>query len=209
MSDPLAQVAPHRRDEDGLGAAFGNPVHDAQAVFRAILRAVSEPGTPVPLPDLSLTDSPFSSSVTAVLLTLADFDTPIWLAGALDRPAAWRYLAFHTGAARATQEGAAAFVAGAWEDLSALELLAQGTSQYPDRSATLILPVSDMASGEAARLSGPGLERPRLFAPGGLGADFWSAATANHARFPLGVDILLCGSDEIAALPRSTAVEPL
>ena len=209
MSDPHVQFASDGRDEDGLGAAFGDPVHDAQAVFRAILRAVSEPGTPVPLPDLHLADSPFSKSIAAVLLTLADYDTPIWLAGAFDRLVAWRYLAFHTGATRASKEGAAAFVAGAWDEVPSLEHLAQGTSQYPDRSATLILPVGDMTSGEAARLSGPGLERPRQFAPGGLGADFWIAAAANHARFPLGIDILLCGTDEIAALPRSTAVEPL
>lgn len=209
MSDPLAGAASHAGEGDGLGAAFGDPVHDAQAVFRAILRAVSEPGTSVPLPDVGCLDSPFSRTAAAVLLTLADYDTPIWLAGAFDRPAAWRYLAFHTGAGRAGRADAAAFVAGPWQDLPALERLAQGTAQYPDRSATLVLPVSDLSGGAGVQLSGPGLERPRRFAPGGLGADFWDAAAANHARFPLGIDMLLCGPGEIAALPRSTAVEIL
>jgi alpha-D-ribose 1-methylphosphonate 5-triphosphate synthase subunit PhnH len=41
----------------------------------------------------------------------------------------------------------------------------------------------------------------------GLPLEFWDAARANAARFPRGVDLLLCAGDRLAALPRTTRVE--
>ena len=47
----------------------------------------------------------------------------------------------------------------------------------------------------------------------GFAPSFWREVAANHARYPLGVDLLLVAGRDVMALPRSTAIldcrEPL
>ena len=82
-----------------------------------------------------------------------------------------------------------------------------GTDERPDRSATLIVQVSGLASGSGRRLSGPGIDGEARLEVNGAPPGFWDAVRANAARFPRGVDLFLCAGDRIAALPRTTRVE--
>jgi alpha-D-ribose 1-methylphosphonate 5-triphosphate synthase subunit PhnH len=85
-------------------------------------------------------------------------------------------------------------------------LFPAGSSSYPDRSATLILPVAALRGGAPLVLRGPGIETEALLAPAGLPAGFLDAMAANRAAFPLGFDlVLVCGGD-VAALPRTTRI---
>ena len=75
-----------------------------------------------------------------------------------------------------------------------------GTSEYPDRSATLIVESTALlASG--ATLRGPGIDSQAA-----LSLPEVTAFQSNHALFPLGLDFIFTSGNDIAALPRSTEV---
>jgi alpha-D-ribose 1-methylphosphonate 5-triphosphate synthase subunit PhnH len=146
----------------------------------------------------------------ALLLTLADHDTPVWLAPSLAASQPLRkFIAFHCGAPVVDDPTLAAFAFFSSPlELAPLARFAQGDPDYPDRSTTLIVQV-EAFDDCAWRFSGPGLSSPRSFgvspAPNGF-ADMW---TANHAGFPLGVDLLFVCGKEIAALPRSLRISEI
>lgn len=186
-----------------LAAGFADPVLDAQRCFRAVLEAMSRPGRVQRVAALPETPAPLDTAAAAVLLALADADTPVWLdAGS----AAEAWLRFHAGCpiTAAPAEAAFALACGAPPPLRAL---AQGTEEEPQRSATLILQVAALEEGAGWHLAGPGIEREHRLLVEGLPADFPAQWAANRALFPRGVDVILCAGDRLAALPRTTALE--
>jgi alpha-D-ribose 1-methylphosphonate 5-triphosphate synthase subunit PhnH len=187
-------------------AGFARPGRDAQAVFRAALTALSEPGRVMRLPAELETGLPVGPAALGLLLTLADGDTPLWLDDLAI--AAASYLRFHIGApiTRQTEAARFALVADA-PRCPPLAAFAAGSEEYPDRSATLILEVTRLAEGGNFVLRGPGIPDRRNLTIEGLPPGFHSAWVANHALFPRGVDILLTCGDRLAGLPRSVALE--
>ena len=186
--------------------AFADPTFESQAAFRRIMRALSAPGTILACGEALAPPPPLARAAAATLLTLADFETPLWIAPSF--PAAiGDYLAFHTGAPRAAAPDKAAF---ALVDLSvdALDLarFASGTAEYPDRSTTIVIQPSSFAIGPRLRLSGPGIKGESTLAVSPLPKDFVAQWAANRAGFPLGVDLIFVADDRLAALPRSTAI---
>lgn len=186
---------------------FDNPVDDAQAVFRATLEAFAHPGRLETLPVASGLPEGLSPALTALLLTLADPDTPVWLPA--DTPAAARaFLRFHCGCPLVDSVGEATFVCvPAGHAMPALADCAQGLPAYPDRSATLIVEVASLHDGDALTLHGPGIETTQALRVRGLPADFRQSWRANNARFPLGVDLLLASGEHFCAMTRTTHVE--
>jgi len=78
-----------------LSPGFADAVGDAQSCFRLVLDAMAHPGRvhavrPVPAP------APLGDAAAAVVLTLIDHETPLWLDP--DAAAAQAWIAFHTGA---------------------------------------------------------------------------------------------------------------
>jgi alpha-D-ribose 1-methylphosphonate 5-triphosphate synthase subunit PhnH len=181
---------------------FTDPVREAQATFRAVLAALSRPGA-IHEAGAGLTPpAPLDPATAAVLLALIDADAPLWLDPALGAASAW--LGFHAGARFAATPADAAFACAAgWLDLDALT---PGTHDAPELGATLVLQLPSLSAGPILMLSGPGIENAAPFFPAGLPADFSARWAANHARFPLGIDLILCAGTALAALPRSTAV---
>jgi alpha-D-ribose 1-methylphosphonate 5-triphosphate synthase subunit PhnH len=186
-----------------LAPGFADPVLDSQRSFRAVLDAMASPGKRVPLtPDLA-PPAPLLPTTAAVALTLADYDTAVWLDAAA-RPAA-DWLRFHTGCPVVDDSAQAVFVvcAGAWP---ALDILPAGTDAFPDRSATLIAQVGQL--GDAGlRLSGPGIDGARSFGFAPMPAGFLAAWKANNRLFPRGVDLILTDGAQVAALPRTVALQ--
>jgi alpha-D-ribose 1-methylphosphonate 5-triphosphate synthase subunit PhnH len=190
---------------------FSNPVDDAQAVFRAVLGALSSPGTPVLLAAqlLPLTAAGFSLGMQALALALCDSDTPIWLDDAADTPEARHYLRFHCASPFAANpsEASFAFIANA-ESMPRLHGFDQGKPVFPDRSAMLIINANLFGCrGQARELTGPGVKNSnhdvwQSFHISGLPAWFWEDWEANHASYPLGVDIVFVdtGTDDSGAL---------
>lgn len=189
----------------GLGRpGFADPVIDAQSCFRAVLAALSQPGS-VHTVATTLDAPPFDPATAAVLLTLTDSDVPVWLDASL--ALAWDWLAFHAGAARAASPGAAGIAC--MTRLPPPGELSAGTDTEPERGATLILQLPALTGGPRLTLRGPGLEGTGGLAAQGLPDDFAARWAANHRLFPRGVDLILCAGHQLCALPRSTRLEPL
>jgi alpha-D-ribose 1-methylphosphonate 5-triphosphate synthase subunit PhnH len=191
-----------------LTAGFADPVFAAQATFRAVLDAMARPGN-IQRIDPALTPPPtLSRGAAAIALTLADHDTPVWLGPDFAaHPGIAEWLRFHCGCEIVAEPAQAAFAftggGSSGPDFAAFNL---GTSDYPDRSTTLILQVDRLQSGAGLVLTGPGIrERSRLQA-NPLPSDFVARLAANRALFPRGIDLLLATDDAVAALPRSIQV---
>lgn len=177
--------------------------------FRAIMQAMARPGRGVPLAVELDAPEPLLRGAAAVALTLCDFQTPIWLGAQLRTDGIVEYLRFHAGAPITDDIGKAHFVfASAADILVEPLLLMQGTHEYPDRSATLVIQVTGFARG-AIEVSGPGIRASETFGADGLDARFWHALSENHARFPVGIDVIFAAPGMVAALPRSTAIRLL
>jgi alpha-D-ribose 1-methylphosphonate 5-triphosphate synthase subunit PhnH len=186
-----------------LSPGFADPVLDAQAAFRAVLEAMSRPGRVVAAGSALRPPAPLMPAAAAVLLALADADTPLW-SDAGEEAQAW--LRFHCGApfVAAAPEAAFALASGA---PPALEALAAGSDEKPQHGATLVLQVAALDPGSGWRLTGPGIAHEHRLSVGGAPAGFVAAWAANRARFPRGVDVVLCAGDRLAALPRTVAIE--
>jgi alpha-D-ribose 1-methylphosphonate 5-triphosphate synthase subunit PhnH len=184
--------------------AFRNAVRESQSVFRLAMRAMASPGRILPLASLLVPPTPLNAPAAALLLTLCDFETPVWVDPPLAGSAgAVAFLRFHTGARLVASPQEAAFaVVTASGHMPALAAFAQGTPQYPDRSATLVIQVETLSS-DGWRLEGPGIRGTARLGAAPLPLNFADQLRTNRAAFPCGVDIFLATRDALAALPRS------
>lgn len=188
---------------DLLQPGFADPVTDAQSAFRAVLDAMARPGSIHTAGEALDPPAPLAPAMAAVLLTLLDYDTPVWLDA--EAAAARPWIDFHCGAPVVAHMADCAFAAAL--SLPRLAALSAGTHETPEQSATLVLQVGGLGHGRSYRLMGPGLRQPALLSVEGLPPDFASAWQGNHALYPCGVDIVLCAGTTLAALPRSVAVQ--
>jgi alpha-D-ribose 1-methylphosphonate 5-triphosphate synthase subunit PhnH len=182
---------------------FADPVEQAQACFRAVLDAMARPGMLTAAGQGLDTPAPLDPATAAVLLTLVDHDTPLWIHGQVGMARNW--IAFHCGAGFTDLSERATFVLAL--TLPDLALLSPGTHEQPETSATVILQVASLHAGPRYRLRGPGLRKEAFLSVTGLPDDFVDIWQRNRGGFPLGVDLVLCAGTTLAALPRSVTVE--
>jgi len=185
----------------GLTPGFTDPVLNAQSCFRAVLDAMARPGR-VHTVSLPSAPPPLGAAAAAVLLTLIDHETPLWVDPALHGARDW--ITFHCGAPSACISQAAFAVALSMPDLPGLR---PGTHETPEAAATLILQVASLSAGRRLSLRGPGLREPGIMTVDGLPDDFRQRWAANRALFPCGIDLILCAGSTLAALPRGIAIE--
>ena len=193
---------------------FADPTRDAQRAFRAVMDALAHPTRSYPVAGPAEPPGALGRGLAAVALTLLDEDCVVWLGGALGRDAevaAW--LAFHTGARRVADPGAADFAVTAPDALPPLASLKLGTDEAPHLSATVVLDVRDSANPAGAgpaRFSahGPGIDGTATLAAPWAAGGFADAWQHNTALFPRGVDLLLVDSDSVVGLPRTTRLTP-
>jgi len=189
-----------------LAAGFADPVFDAQASFRALLEALSNPGRIVTLPAESATPEGVPPAVAAALLTLTDFETPVWLPAGL-RPSLGAWLRFHAGAPLVDKPEDAAFaVLTGGDDEPDLSKFRAGDDLYPDTSATVLIACPALEAGAAMVLSGPGIPETVPVDPIIVPANFWPAFRRNCALYPRGVDVILACGNAVMGLPRSLTV---
>ncbi|MHC0052600.1 phosphonate C-P lyase system protein PhnH [Actibacterium sp. D379-3] len=185
-------------DMQALTGGFADaPVQAAQA-FRAALNAMARPGRIQTLRGAT-PPAPLSVAAGTLLLTLADAETPVYLAPSHDLPELRDWLAFHTGAP-IVGPAEAVFAVGGWSALHPLRAYRIGTAEYPDRSATLIVEVA-LLSKAGATLTGPGIETTETLRLPNI-----TALQANAALYPLGLDFYFTAGDQLAGLPRTTQV---
>lgn len=190
-----------------FGGGFADPVFASQDVFHSIMHAFSRPGTVAQLGERASGPAPLCAAASSILLTLCDYDTPVWFEAAETMREVAVWLTFHSGAPTCDAlEKAAFLVLSETTDIAQWHAVARGTSEYPDRSATLILPVVSFTGGNPLELTGPGIETACTVSPLGLPHGFAGAMHANAATYPLGFDVILvCGSEAIA-LPRTARI---
>ncbi|MEQ8507241.1 MAG: phosphonate C-P lyase system protein PhnH [Rhodospirillales bacterium] len=193
-------------------AGFGDPVHDSQAVFRSVLRAMSRPGEVQELTAPIMPPAPLLPAAAAVCLALLDLETRLWIdGGSRDVSQARDFLAFHTGAPTASTAADADFVVVAdGAMVPRLDTFRQGSDEAPEKSATLIVQVTDlddMPVDGVWRLSGPGVDGTAGLHIEGLRGGLVEELADNRGRFPRGVDLILCAETRLACLPRTTKVE--
>lgn len=199
-------MAPTAHQAAPLAGGFADPARDSQRAFRALLDAMAEPGTIHTVAAASGPCAGFSPAMTAIALTVADFETTLWTDLGADSDAA-AYLRFHTGAPIITSHEAAAFAfVTRPHALPSLATFAQGSLEYPDTSTTIIIDVAAISSEGGWRLTGPGVPGERQLAVSPLRPALLDELAANRKGFPLGVDLVFCCGNRIAALPRSTTV---
>jgi len=182
-----------------LDGGFADPPIDAARAFRGLLEAMARPGR-IERVAGALPPAPLSVAAAVVILTLADRQTPLYLAGTHDCAEVRDWIAFHTGAPVA-ERGQAAFALGPWPDLLPLDGSPLGTADYPDRSATLLVECATLRPA-GARLSGPGIETEAA-----LSLPEVAAFRANARLFPRGLDFWFACGDRLAGLPRTPQVE--
>ena len=193
-----------------------------QQTFRALLQALARPCQCQRLPrELSQAQLPLSWEAAGIVLTLCDQSCILWLSQSLDTEAVRSWLRFHTGCVFADTVAEADFaLAAALDEAPELASLPQGSTTYPDRSATLIVAGMPLAAAPCCQpeeqaaccetlvqATGPGI-RGSIAVPFALTHSFLAQWQANHARFPQGVDVLFCGNGLVAGLPRSTRLQP-
>lgn len=188
--------------------AFADPARESQAVFRVAMAALSRPGSVHALTPSVRPPHPLRATTAALILTLCDFETPLWLDPCLARaPEVVQFLRFHSGAAciEPPEQAAFAVVCDAFA-MPPLAAFRQGDLAYPDRSTTVIIEV-ERFEPSPWRLSGPGVRGQMPFGASPLPPGLLAELADNRSRFPLGIDLFLAAPDAVAALPRSLHIE--
>ncbi len=205
------QTSPAPAARRGLLPGLADPVNDAQTTFRAALRALAHPGQVEQITAESGVPAGLSPAMTALLLTLVDGDTPLWLPEQVSDDVV-AFLRFHCGCPIVPSPSLARFAAVPQGFRApALSACHPGDLAYPDQSTTLLIEVdklaTDGADQDVVTLSGPGIQTRRALSVAGLPEGFWREWRLNQQRFPLGVDVFLTQGRRLCGLPRTTRVE--
>lgn len=192
-----------------IPAGFARPVFESQGTFRVILEAMSSPGRAVRIPVKAGGPQAWPGSLSALVLTLCDMDTPLWLDAAANTPDALRFLRFHCGSPVAAKPEQAAFaVVLDAQRMIPLGEFALGNAEYPEKSSTVLLYSPLLGKGgETLRVHGPGVDGEAELPLSWLPENFVEQWHANGKLFPRGVDVILVGKDAIVGLPRTVKLE--
>jgi alpha-D-ribose 1-methylphosphonate 5-triphosphate synthase subunit PhnH len=191
-----------------LPPGFADKVLSAQSTFRSVMDAMARPGSVQRIVPTSGAPHIMMRGTAAIALTLFDHDTPLWLDARMSESTdVTKWLKFHTGAPVVQDSSIAGFAlisdGGA---LPSLERFALGTSEYPDRSTTLILQVESLDSGRSFELRGPGIDGVATLQASIRPFDLFERLRVNETLFPRGTDVVLVAEDAVVAIPRTTRV---
>jgi len=193
---------------DALTGGFDDPVFQSQSVFRKVLDAFARPGTIVEIPPVVTAPRPLFAATAAFICTFADEGTPIHVdRSVVDAEAALDWIRFHTDAPIAADPREAAFaILADPNNVPPFSDFHLGTAEYPDRSTTILIQMSDFSGKDSLMLEGPGIDGAASFNPHPLPADFVERMRANRTLYPRGVDVVLASPHALAALPRSLRI---
>jgi alpha-D-ribose 1-methylphosphonate 5-triphosphate synthase subunit PhnH len=188
-----------------FAGGFSNPVYDSQSIFHALMTGFARPGTVADVTIGIAQPEPMQTAQGAVALCLADHDTPVYLSEGLKSGSVAQWIAFHAGASVTDLPHDARFAFCASGDhLPDFADFAIGSQEFPDRSTTLVIEVTDFAGGPMLALTGPGIKTETIMSPQGLPDDFVEQWALNRALFPRGVDVVLTSGSQMLCLPRTT-----
>jgi alpha-D-ribose 1-methylphosphonate 5-triphosphate synthase subunit PhnH len=189
-----------------LPAGFADKVLSAQSTFRSVMDAMARPGSVQRIVAAAGTPAAIMRGTAAIVLTLFDHDTPVWLDPQMSEASnLTKWLKFHTGAPVIADSSVCSFaLVGDAAALPSLDRFSFGTNEYPDRSTTLILQVDSLTQGEKLELRGPGIDGTAVLQARVQPADLFERLAVNATLFPRGIDVVLVHDDSIVAIPRTT-----
>ncbi|HIJ95901.1 MAG TPA: phosphonate C-P lyase system protein PhnH [Desulfuromonadales bacterium] len=171
------------------------------ATFRAILQAMSRPGTIQQLPAGG--DGPLQTLLSTLL------DQEVSLAG-IDPAAAdlAAEVARRTGSRITALEQADFLLAIGDSAAGSLTVLKRGSSDYPETGATVIFLVDGInPEGGAYSLSGPGIKDEVYPEFSGISDKVLPLLAEVNRDFPLGIDaMILDRQGQLTCIPRSTKI---
>ncbi|WP_440642702.1 phosphonate C-P lyase system protein PhnH [Bradyrhizobium sp. PUT101] len=191
-----------------LPPGFVDKVLSAQSTFRSVMDAMARPGSVQRIVPMAGAPGPMMRGTAAIALTLFDHDTPLWLDTRMAESSDLvKWLKFHTGAPVVQDCSIASFaLISDGTALPPLDRFALGTSEYPDRSTTVIIQVDSLVSGRAFEMRGPGIDGVASLQASIKPFDLFERLRVNEALFPRGIDVVLVADDAVVAIPRTTRV---
>ena len=177
-----------------------DPVSDTQACFRALVDAMSRPGT--------VQETPVTPADHAVLATLVDHEVTCYTPDETVRTALANEGRFTEAPAEEADIVHEPDPPGV--DCAALS---RGTLKEPSNGATIVYRVDgierDTAGTDWTRLAvtGPGVDGKRRLAVDGVPPGEVETLAAAQSSYPRGIDAVLATGGRLAALPRSVELE--
>lgn len=178
-----------------------DPVHDTRACFRALVDAMSQPGT--------VATSPTEPADHAVLATLVDHEVTC------STPDETIRTALENEGRLAEADPAQASIVHAPDPATCpVGDLTTGSLKEPSDGATVVYRVEDLTqepeTGQTETtlvLSGPGVPGQRRLGIDGFAPADAQALAGAQSSYPQGVDAVLTTEQAIAAIPRSVELE--
>lgn len=190
-----------------VGAGFSDEGRGSQAVFRAVMKALSQPAQWVAVTHDAQVPAGVHGAAAATALALVDADCSIALSPRVAASGAGDWLRFHTGVQVLSDAAQADFVwVGQADSTPDLAGLRWGKDDWPEHGATLLLECADAPDRAAWLASGPGLAAPCLLSASRLDAMWLKQWQTIRGAFPRGVDVLLTRPDAVLGLPRTTTL---
>ena len=176
-----------------------DPVHGTRETYRALLDAMSRPGTVGPVPE---------PADHAVVVTLVDHEVGCWT----DDDGLRSDLASQGRLDAADQSEAAVVHARDHENVTVQDCR-RGSLVEPSDGATVVYRVDRVAAGTdpaltTVELTGPGVDGAAELSVA-LSPDELDAIAEAGSQFPRGVDAVFATDDAVAAIPRSATMELL
>lgn len=183
----------------------------SQAAFRVLLDCLSRPGRIGNLEGTATATGVGICPFTArIALTLLDREVSFAVTGT-DAVTWSRFIRLYTGARSAPLEQAGYLLADGGLPVP-LDLLCRGSMEFPDRGATAVLRMEELAStsiGDATELAlaGPGIPGRRSLWLRGLAPGNLAAFVQCNREYPLGIDLFLVDRQgQVVGLPRTVRV---
>jgi alpha-D-ribose 1-methylphosphonate 5-triphosphate synthase subunit PhnH len=193
-------------------------VFDSQATFRALLDAMSRPGTIQKIRRITYTASPggFCRPSLSILKTLCDHRVSFSI-GESHATSEWiRYLEVNLSAPYRTVDSAdfVLFDGAAYDD--GFTRIRRGSLEFPEGSATALLFIARLSAGPDdtegpvcdLTVAGPGVNGRARLSVTGLDPTYVAERKRSNRAFPLGIDLFLVDPDGlVAGVPRTSTVE--
>ncbi|MFW6435517.1 MAG: phosphonate C-P lyase system protein PhnH [Halovenus sp.] len=178
-----------------------DPVHDTRTCFRALVDAMSRPGT--------ITQSPTEPADHAVLATLVDHEVTCWTPDETLRTALE-----NEGRLTAVDHTEASIVHAPAPAECPVRDLKRGSLKEPSNGATVVYRVETLTADPkladdvtTLALSGPGIPGQRQLGVLGFSPTTARALADAQSTYPRGVDAVLTTERSIAAVPRAVELE--
>lgn len=206
---------------ENLLSPLPNKVIDAQQVFRAVLKAMSEPATVVDLTKNGMvnTENGDAAVLWAVAQSLIDGEVTVLCDSKATSPIddkLQKSIRFFCGSPAVEDLAKAEFV---FTDISNLatvladKQLNIGTLEMPHTSSTLVVfteavhaedEIAQAHADDVITLSGAGIKTQKKAAIAGMTAKLRKQLQGNNNLFPLGVDMIFCSANKLVSIPRTS-----